>query len=419
MPAPQTATLSPFVGTLTAQVAASAAALLGEDVVTDSVERLEAHDVRLRLKVGGGIVLADAAPQQRRNGGVLRLLLKDTPRPVRARIREALRSPKRRARMTTLAEALEAWWPLSRLDDERFRQIGSSPMGDFGLLRLGYRCNQDCWFCWQGRDWPAPPMSQYRRWLDELAAAGITALQLTGGEATTYTALPELITQAAGHGMKVSLQTNAIRLRRQRYTQALIAAGLTGVQVSLHSADAATSDAMTRAPGTHRLTVGGILQALQLGLPVSLTCVVESANIDGLPDHARLILDRFVIPTLPGSIIRVTYAHPTAYFEPERWSDQQVPLDRLRSPLSEAVALLRSAGVPVQLGGACGFAACAVDPEHVRPAYQVLHPADYTPQELTHRRYAAVCSGCRLKTSCFGLRQEYLDTFGSRGLVPT
>lgn len=411
-------TFSPFISALSESIATCAEALLGEAVAAGSVERLGEHDVRLRLADGGGVVLADASPPRRKDGAALRLQLKDIPRTVRARVRDALRSPHRRDRMTALAAALDAWWPLSHLDDGRFRQIGSSPMGDFGLLRLGYRCNQDCWFCWQGRDWPAPPMSLYRTWLDELAAAGITALQLTGGEATTYPDLPDLIAQAAGHGMAVSLQTNAIRLRRPAYTERLVAAGLTGVQVSLHSADAATSDAMTRAPGTHRLTVAGILQALQVGLPVSLTCVVESENVDGLAEHARLILDRFVTPPLPGRIIRVTYAHPTSYFEPDRWIAQQVPFDRLRGPLSEAVAGLRGAGVTVQLGGSCGFAACAVDPARVRPAYQVIRPSDYTPGELLHRRYAEACQGCRLRADCFGLRQEYLDTFGSRGLVP-
>ncbi|MFT5681770.1 MAG: MoaA/NifB/PqqE/SkfB family radical SAM enzyme [Myxococcota bacterium] len=209
-----------------------------------------------------------------------------------------------------------------------------------------------------------------------------------------------------------------MRLRRAAYTRRLVEAGLTGVQVSLHSADATTSDDMTRAPGTHRHTIAGITQALQAGLPVSLTCVVESANVDGLAAHARFIHDRFVAPTLPGSIIRVTYAHPTSYFEPDRWIAQQVPFDRLRDPLSEAVALLRGAGVPVQLGGSCGFAVCAVDPARVSPAYEVIRPDDYTSQELIHRRYAEVCASCRLREGCFGLRQEYLDTFGNRGLVP-
>ena len=415
--APQTQALSPFVGRLRARIADCAGALLGGVVVAGSVEQLGEHDVRLRLS-GGGVVLADASPERRRDGTALRIQVKDLSSTDRARVRAALAQPQRKGRLAELAVALDAWWPFSHLDDGRFRQIGSSPMGGFGLLRLGYRCNQDCWFCWQGRSWPAPPLAYYFTWLDEMADVGIQALQLTGGEATTYRGLPELITRARDHGMAVSLQTNAIRLRRADYTRKLVDAGLSGVQVSLHSADAQTSDRMTRAPGTHKHTIAGITEALQAGLPVSLTCVVESANVDGLPAHARFILDHFISPPLPGSIIRVTYAHPTSYFEPERWIAQQVPLDRLRDPLSEAVALLRGAGVSVQLGGSCGFAACAVDPARVDPPYQVIRPADYTPQELTHRRYGESCGPCLRRTDCFGLRQEYLDTFGSRGLVP-
>ncbi|MFT5685718.1 MAG: hypothetical protein ACI8RZ_006672, partial [Myxococcota bacterium] len=201
-------TLSPFIGTLIAQVATGVGALLGEVVAEGSVEQLGEHDVRLRLSDGGGVVLADASPQRRQDGVALRIQVKDLSSTVRARVRVALKSPQRGTRLTALAAALDAWWPLSHLDDGRFRQIGSSPMGDYGLLRLGYRCNQDCWFCWQGRSWPAPPMAQFFTWLDELAEAGITALQLTGGEATTYTRLPELIARASAYGMAVSLQTN-------------------------------------------------------------------------------------------------------------------------------------------------------------------------------------------------------------------
>lgn len=417
--APSTRALSPYVGLLRAEVEAGLRDLLGglddqelrlslqgEDLVVDCAE--------LHLRLGG------VGPEARKRGEALRIDPQRSTPAWRAGLRARLAQPERAVRMAALARALDAWWPYARLPDEEFRKISSSPHGAYGTLRLGYRCNQDCWFCWQDRRAPSPPLEQMVTWLDELAALGVQSINFTGGEATTWSALPELVARVARHhGRVATLQTNAVKLARPEYTRTLVEAGLHGVMVSLHAARADVSDRMTRAPGTFERTVAGIEQALDQGLVVTLTCVVEEANHALLDEHAAFVVERFARRAPDNPVARVTYAHPTAYHEPGSWQDHQVPFDQVRPQLSAAVARLRAAGVPVQVGGPCGFPVCALDPAVVGDPYQVLERTVFSPEELVHRRFGPDCASCLHQPRCFGLRQEYLDRFGARGLVPT
>lgn len=410
--APETAQLSGWTSRLADAVVVAAAALTGLPEL--QAARLRATDDGVALELPDACLRLGGLGAQDRGQRPLSLRFEGAgARGLRARARVD------RAALPALAAAHDAWRPFAALPDEEFRKLSSSPAGPYATLRLGYRCNQDCWFCWQDRTAPSPPPEQYERWLDELAVMGVRALNLTGGEATTWPELPALIERAArAHGMAVSLQTNGIRLGRGAYAAKLRDAGLQAAMVSYHSADPTVSDRMTRAPGTHAATVRGVEAALAVGLHTTLTCVVEAENVDGLPAHADDIVARFVAPFPDNPVQRVTYAHPTAYFSPGGWQAQQVSFDRVRAPLTAAVLALRAADVPVQLGGPCGFPLCALEVDRIDDPYRVLGRDTYSPQELVHRRFAPACAGCRERPRCFGLRQEYVDRFGDQGLRP-
>lgn len=419
--APQSKRLTPFVGVLEEAVRRAVADVTG--LSEADVRRIRRNDDSLVFDVAasGKVILMQVDAVARRQARDLRVRAVGLDGSHRKILQQSLGRPRGEleGRMAALAQALDQWWPFAGLSDEEFRKVSSSPEGQYGTLRLGYRCNQDCWFCWQDRSGPMPPLGRFEAWLDELAALGVTSINFTGGEVTTVPTLPALIDRAAHHhGLMVSIQSNAVKLSRADYLATLVDSGLKAVMVSLHSADAAVSDAMTRAPGTHRRTVEGIRAALNQGLYVSITCVVEAANVEDLPAHADFVIGELQAASSDNRIRRVTYAHPTDYFDPGRWREQQVPFDVLRPRLSEAVARLQHAGVPVQIGGPCGFPLCALDPSVVSQAYEVVSRDGYHDLELTHRRYGRACDECQAKDACFGLRQEYLERFGERGLKP-
>lgn len=281
-----------------------------------------------------------------------------------------------------------------------------------GLLRLGFRCNQDCWFCWQGRSWP-DSVGDARERIDHLHRDGVSALTITGGEPTAFKELPELVAHARSLGMRVSLQTNAIGFSRPKLLARLLEAGVVDAFVSFHSADPEVSDAMTRAPGTWALTVRGVQAALRAGLRMSLNCVVERANVAGLPEHAAFILDELA-PHASRRRLGVSYSHPSRYLDASLYAEHVVPLDEVAAPLVEATRTLQEGGVPVDLQGTCGFPPCVVQevPGLVESVRRTAFPELHTVSRIG----AEACRGCALGSRCLGPRKEYLAVHGERGL---
>lgn len=283
------------------------------------------------------------------------------------------------------------------------------------LIRLGFRCNQRCDFCWQERDWPDAPDALYRRWVDEVAAQGVQEIHFSGGEPTLHRALPDLVRRAAqDHGMSVWLQTNALRLAKPDYLALLRDAGLRGVFVSYHSHRPEVSDAMTRAPGTHALTERGIAACLDAGLAVVLNTVVERRNHQDLPAMAAHIVEAFCRGGRRPKL--ASFSHPGSYLLREDFDAGLVALDLVGPLLAEAVRTLARAGIPSETGGTCGFPSCvfAGDPDLVRPTPQSSYDVDHAPDRV----FVSACEGCARRRDCVGLRRAYVERLGTRGLVP-
>lgn len=434
-PTAQGQQLTPFVSVLRFDAHEAARALLElpaddrMELVLDDAE-LRAGEVGVRVWPSGdpdggpvflGLRGVHPDVQPARSIGLRSVRRTQAGRGVVQHARQGLTRPPAELapRLRGLIDTLAAWVPFAHLRDEEFRKVSSSPMGAYGTLRLGYRCNQSCHFCWQDRDAPGPPAALTWQWLDELAALGVSDLSITGGEPTTYRDLPALVERAHHvHGMRVSIQTNAIALSAPKYLERLRTAGLSVISASYHSADAATSDDMTNAPGTHVRTVRGVQAALGAGLRATLTCVVQGRNVDGLEAQARSIVDLFVRPFAESRLLRATYAHPTSYAEDGGWQRHQVPFDVSGPKVRAAARILHEAGVTVQVTGTCGFPLCVLADEPELLAQQPLRRAQFDAGQLQHLAFAPPCAACTRRSECFGLREEYRETFGGRGLRP-
>lgn len=332
----------------------------------------------------------------------------------------------RRQRLTEGTDAPGIWSELDRLapwlglDDGCYRRVFNGSLGRSGNLRLGYRCNQDCGLCWQSRGWPEPPAALYAVWLDELAAAGVTTLTFTGGEPTLHRSLPALVRRArVEHGMHVQIQTNAIQLAKPRVLDRLLEAGPHQLFVSLHAPEAALSDRITRAPGTHVRTVKGIESALAAGVPVGLNCVVDQLNVDALEAHGRFIVERFVRPFPDNPVGSVTFSRSQTYFDRALWQTRLVPMDRVRPGIVAAARLLHAHGVMLDITfSSCSLPACVLHevPELVRlPAAEDVGQTDL---RRTHHAPDSGCARCALAPRCEGPGHGYAERFGDRGLQP-
>ena len=405
--------LSPFVPTLADGVAAALRELLGIPAHLP----LAWHDKgvkpwRMELTVGDvALQLHDPGSEPALFAGErLAIAYRGSANPplLRALVRRLRHAERDGAPVDALVAALETWRPFAGMQDTDFRNVSDTE----AIVRVGFRCNQDCGFCWQGRDWPGAPRAVLERWIDEMAAGGVRQLMISGGEPTVYPELLDLVRRAGAAGLEPWLQTNAIRMAKPDFADALVDAGVRGLSVSYHAGDSALSDLLTRAPGTHVRTEAGIRASLRAGMRLALNCVVGRRNLPHLPSTAARIVAEFL--PLASHGLAVSFSNPSEAHEPA--DGDPVALDEVAGPLSVAVRTLIGAGIPVQAVGSCGFPPCVLRdvPEMVVP----LALDRLAPEHFASRRKPDVCAPCALRDACVGPRERDIRHFGGRGIVP-
>jgi MoaA/NifB/PqqE/SkfB family radical SAM enzyme len=280
------------------------------------------------------------------------------------------------------------------------------------IVRIGFRCNQACHFCFVSTHLPAPPQPRVEAAIDEIATMrGI--LVLSGGEPTLDPRLPEYVRRGKAHGAcEIELQTNATRLHDPALCQALADAGLDIAFVSLHGASAAVSDSVTAAPGTYARTLAGLDQLRDAGIRMRINFVLCELNRHELPAFVALVAARW-----PQAAITISFVGMSTDLVPrEAWL---VPRYRdVLPPLHEAMALARAHGI--ELGGfdsMCGLPLCLVPGD--RTAFLSLAPLPAGPQHgqehvgqplLPEAELVpggggefvkpAPCAGCALESRC-------------------
>ena len=153
-------------------------------------------------------------------------------------------------------------------------------------IEVTYKCNMCCPVCFMSAGNPVVEPS-----FDELVAQmksirereyeGVT-LQITGGEPTVRSDLPELIKAACELGFSVvELNTNGIVLgRNPEYAQVLKDAGCSNIYLQFDGVTADVHEAL-RGPGVHELKLAAIEHCRAVGLPV----VLSPAIVRGVNDH--------------------------------------------------------------------------------------------------------------------------------------
>ncbi len=312
---------------------------------------------------------------------------------------------KRAARLTGELAALPVDVPLAF-----YRQLVPG-VGGQGLVRTGFNCNQNCGICWQDRKWGRYGPEQVLTWIEDLYAAGARGLIISGGEPTLDPELDSYLKRARelGYGA-LTLETNAIQFSRPGLAERMRDAGLTDCFVSLHSGDADTSDAITRAPGTFGRTVLGVKALLQAGVPVRFNCVMTREGIDhldGVPDFLhREFGDQ---PLAHGLML----SQPT-----DPWDRTLLPTivpepERLRAVLSKTIDRAFSLGIEVSgLDGPCGPPLCAFG------ADRRITKLEPIPEQLDGRTYLAACDDCAVRSACFGVRIADVELYGDACASP-
>lgn len=160
------------------------------------------------------------------------------------------------------------------------------------ILAITRRCGLACTHC---SDWDTlrHPDTLSKEDLIEivarLQAAGVTQVQLSGGEPLLRLDAVEAICRSARDGCDVWVLTSGTPLTAE-VAGRLLAAGATGVTVSLDHCNAAGHDAFRGVPGTFDRAFAGVRHASAAGLAValSLTATREFVTAENLERYARL-----------------------------------------------------------------------------------------------------------------------------------
>lgn len=171
-------------------------------------------------------------------------------------------------------------------------------IADFGVRRpfvpgapfqvvwdVTYECNLNCQHCYAQAGRISEDEISHEQALgvvDKLAAMGIPALAISGGEPLVRSDILDITRRAANKGMYVSIATNGTLITREKAKQ-MKDAGVSYLQISIDGADAETHDAFRGIPGAFDRTIKGVKNALAEGFFVSIATTVVKKNVDQVP----------------------------------------------------------------------------------------------------------------------------------------
>ena len=147
-------------------------------------------------------------------------------------------------------------------------------------LDLTYRCNERCIHCYlDHEDHGEMTTAEILGLLDQLAAAGVFFLNVSGGEIFMRPDLFTIIEHARKLQFSVKLKTTGVMIREAK-ARRIAALGVEAVQISLYSHDAATHDKITKLTGSFKRTVEGARLLRDAGVKVIFANVLMQQNAD-------------------------------------------------------------------------------------------------------------------------------------------
>ena len=146
-------------------------------------------------------------------------------------------------------------------------------------LDVTYRCNERCEHCYLDHEGDGEmTTAEIKRVLDQLAAAGVFFLTISGGEPLLRRDCFEIIEYARGLRFNVKLKTNAV-LIREKEARRLRELNVEQVQISVYSHRAEIHDGISKLPGSLRRTIAAVRLLRARGLKVALANVLMKGNL--------------------------------------------------------------------------------------------------------------------------------------------
>ncbi len=161
------------------------------------------------------------------------------------------------------------------------------------MLELTYRCNLDCFFCYNDVGLRGRPLSteRYLQLFEELAELQVLNLVLTGGGPLAHPDFLRLGRAARELGFVVRVKSNGHALRGELARRLRDEVDPFLVETSLHGACAATHDRQTRVPGSFERLLANLAEMRHLGLRIKLNATLTAWNEGEIAEMYALASD--------------------------------------------------------------------------------------------------------------------------------
>jgi radical SAM protein with 4Fe4S-binding SPASM domain len=146
-------------------------------------------------------------------------------------------------------------------------------------LDITYRCNERCVHCYLDHDDHGEmTTAEIEDILNQLSAAGVFFLTLSGGEVLMRRDFFEIVEHARRLLFNVKLKTNGVMIREPE-ARRIRELGVEQVQISVYSHRPEVHDAITKLPGSLKRTVEAIRFLKSQGLKVVIANVLMASNL--------------------------------------------------------------------------------------------------------------------------------------------
>jgi mycofactocin biosynthetic radical S-adenosylmethionine protein MftC len=208
------------------------------------------------------------------------------------------------------------------------------------LVELTYRCNLDCFFCYNDLGLRGRPLSveQYYELFADLRELQVLNLTLSGGEPLAHPDFLRLGARARELGFVVRIKSNGHALRGVMARRIRDEIDPFLVEVSLHGATAEVHDRQTREPGSFERLLANLREMRGLGLRVKLNSTLTAWNEHEV-EETMALADRLELPL---QIDPEVSPRDDGDREPQSVSPSRAGVRRLFELLAERAAAARA-----------------------------------------------------------------------------
>ncbi len=167
-------------------------------------------------------------------------------------------------------------------------------MANIGYIQLARRCNQHCLFCSNPDNGLSLTLDEAKDLVDRLVEKGYFGVIFTGGEPTLFPALPQIIRYAREKKLHTRIISNGQLLSNIGFVKRLVDAGLSHINISLHSHREKIHDFLTDTPLAFKNAVAALDNFGKVGgVDVNINIVINAYNMKELHKTVAWMVRKF------------------------------------------------------------------------------------------------------------------------------